>query len=260
MKILQTAERVSQYDKSDNYVFQRSLLAYVEAAKIVSGKVLEIGTGSGYGIEIISSQADQFVTIDKFEPTILSNDKIATDTKIKFMQMTIPPIVGIDDNTFDYVVSFQVIEHIKKDDQYVSEIHRVLKPGGKFIVTTPNIKMSLTRNPWHIREYTVEELNTLLKKEFSNVDKMGVFGNEKIIDYHEKNKASIKKFTRFDIFNLQYNLPRQLLQIPYDIANRMNRRKLLNDNNSLVSGIKMDDFFIGEANDQCLDLFYIATK
>ena len=50
---IQTAERVSQSDVSDNFVFQRSYLAYVEAAKLVSGKVLEIGTGSGYGIELL---------------------------------------------------------------------------------------------------------------------------------------------------------------------------------------------------------------
>ena len=49
-KIL-TAERVSR-DISDNYVFQRSQLAYHEAARRISGDVLEIGTGTGYGIEI----------------------------------------------------------------------------------------------------------------------------------------------------------------------------------------------------------------
>ncbi len=54
MKVLQTAERVSHEDKSDNYVFQRSLLAYLEAAKMVSGDVLEIGAGEGYGIEHIA--------------------------------------------------------------------------------------------------------------------------------------------------------------------------------------------------------------
>ena len=47
MSIIQTAERVSHKELSDNFVFQRSLLAYEEAAKIVSGTVLEIGTGSG---------------------------------------------------------------------------------------------------------------------------------------------------------------------------------------------------------------------
>jgi len=65
MKILNTAERVSKKDESDNYVYQRSLLAYLEAAKIISGRVLEIGTGNGYGIEVIAPLTDQFVTIDK---------------------------------------------------------------------------------------------------------------------------------------------------------------------------------------------------
>lgn len=51
-KIL-TAERVSR-DISDNYVFQRSQLAYHEAARRISGDVLEIGTGTGYGIEIVA--------------------------------------------------------------------------------------------------------------------------------------------------------------------------------------------------------------
>ena len=46
MSLIQTAERVSQKDLSDNFVFQRSILAYYEAAKIVSGNVLEIGTGN----------------------------------------------------------------------------------------------------------------------------------------------------------------------------------------------------------------------
>ena len=43
---VQTAEQVSR-EITDNYVYQRSRLAYVEAAKIVSGRVLEIGTGTG---------------------------------------------------------------------------------------------------------------------------------------------------------------------------------------------------------------------
>lgn len=58
MALIQTAERVSHIDASDNYVFQRSLFAYAEAAKLVHGKVLEIGTGSGYGIEMIASKAE----------------------------------------------------------------------------------------------------------------------------------------------------------------------------------------------------------
>jgi len=261
MSVLQTAERVSDTDESDNFVFQRSLLAYYEAAKTISGCILEVGTGSGYGIELISPKAAQFLTIDKFEnKQVLEKLTDSRFKNVSFLQMTVPPFNGIDDESMDYVISFQVIEHIKKDDLFVSEIHRVLKKGGKFILTTPNKKMSLTRNPWHVREYTVEELESVLKRSFQSVEKKGVFGEAKTMEYYEKNKQSVRKITRFDVFNLQYRLPRFFLQIPYDLLNRMNRKKLLKQNNSLTSGITMEDYSIREANDTCIDLFYIAEK
>ncbi len=254
MKI-QTAERVSHQDASDQYVFQRSLLAYHEAADLISGDVLEIGTGSGYGIDIISSSADRFLTVDKHP---YPSDSLPENTA--FRQMTIPPLSGLEDDSFDYVISFQVIEHIQDDEQFVSEIARVLKPGGAFIVTTPNKKMSITRNPWHIREYTITELEDLLVPHFSSVEKKGVFGNDKIMEYYQKNKESVAKITRFDILNLQYRLPRQILQIPYDLLNRLNRKKLLNENPTLVSTIEMDDYSLESAKEGCFDLFYIAKK
>lgn len=254
---MQTAERVSASDLSDNYVFQRSKLAYIEAAKLISGNVLEIGSGDGYGIEIMAQKAQHFTTVDKFKCEAVDRLQLSNVT---FKQMNVPPFEGLADNTFDFVVSFQVIEHIPNHKLFVQEIARVLKPGGKFIVTTPNKKMSITRNPWHVREYHIHELEALLLKDFAHVDKKGVFGNHKIMEYYENNKASVQRITRFDIFNLQYLLPRQLLQIPYDILNRRNRKKLLNENNSLVASIEMEDYYIDTAKDGCFDLFYIATK
>lgn len=254
---MQTAERVSHTDISDNYVFQRSQLAYYEAKKMVSGHVLEIGSGQGYGINIIANQASRYVAIDKFATEIIQPEDAP---KIEFISMDVPPLTGLEDNSFDFVVSFQVIEHIKKDKALVQEIYRILKPGGKYIVSTPNIKTSLTRNPWHIREYTVGEFEQLLAGPFEKVEKKGVFGNDKIMAYYEENKKGVKKITRFDIFNLQYLLPRQLLQIPYDILNRRNRKKILTSNNDLVANIVMDDYYIAEADDACFDLFYIAEK
>ena len=251
---IQTAERVSGSDVSDNYVFQRSLLAYIEAAKLISGKVLEIGTGSGYGIEIISPVADEFVTVDKFETSAL--EKIKGHDNVKFIQMNIPPLVGLEDNSFDFAISFQVIEHIKKDHDFIKEIHRVLKPGGKFIVTTPNKTMSISRNPWHIREYKIEELTSMLGKYYSSVDSKGVFGNETVMKYYEQNKTSVNKTMRFDIFNFQWWGPRWMLQVPYDYLNRRNRNKLTDAG----AHIQLEDYLIDDAKEGCFDLFYVATK
>lgn len=256
---MQTAERVSHRDMSDNYVYQRSILAYLETAKLISGYVLEIGTGSGYGINVVSPMAEKFVTIDKFaDPKV--KEENAHLTNVEYVQMTIPPLAGIADNSFDFVISFQVIEHIKNDKAYVSEIHRVLKPGGKFIVTTPNKPMSLSRNPWHIREYTINELKNLLLKNFKAVVTNGTYGNQKVMEYYNKNKEAVQRIMKFDILNLQYLLPRQLLQIPFDILNRRNRRNMLTADNTLVASIRHTDFFVAPAKDDCLDLFFIAEK
>jgi SAM-dependent methyltransferase len=254
---MQTAERVSAQDLSDNYVFQRSVLAYVEAAKLVQGKVLEVGYGEGYGVKHLAGKAESYLGIDKY-PSPAHEKEFPSNVKVQIMN--VPPLTGIADNSLDFVVSFQVIEHIDNDELYVKEIARVLKPGGKYIVTTPNIKMSITRNPWHVREYTISELKTLLGKHFTSVQANGVFGRAKVMDYYNKNKASVQKITRFDIFNLQYRLPRWMLQIPYDFMNRRNRKKLLQQNNTLVSDITMEDYYVAEAKDECFDLFYIATK
>lgn len=254
MAKIHTAERVSNRDASDNYVFQRSILAYYKAAELVSGDVLEIGTGMGYGVEVVAPAADKYVTIDK---SCAYNVEMPANAE--FRQMTVPPL-DFADESFDYVISFQVIEHIKNDKEFVAEVSRVLRKGGKFIVSTPNAPMSLTRNPWHVREYTSEELKELLSKEFSQIDMMGVSGNEKIMEYYEANRRGVERITRFDILDLQHRLPRWMLQIPYDILNRLNRRRLLDQNNELTSSITMDDYSIEAVTEECFDLYFIAQK
>lgn len=251
---INTAERVSR-EMSDNFVFQRSLLAYHAAAQRIGGDVLEIGTGAGYGIEVVAPHARSFITVDKFAPAA----ELARHPHVEFHQAVVPPL-AFAANSFDFVISFQVIEHVKQDIELVREVKRVLKPGGKFIVTTPNAPMSLTRNPWHVREYTAEQLRRLLAARFSEIETLGVFGNEKVMDYYAENRRGVERITRFDILDLQHRLPRWMLQIPYDILNRMNRRKLLRENTELTTSIRMDDYRIEPVGDGCFDLFYIAVK
>ena len=255
MANIATAERVS-LEKSDNYVFQRSVLAYHHAAELVEGDILEIGTGSGYGVEVIAPKATRYITVDKQlpqNPLQLEN--------VEYYDMEVPPI-EFENCSFDAVVSFQVIEHIEDDMTFVREVARVLRPGGKFVVSTPNAPMSITRNPWHVREYKANELYNLLGCYFSNVELYGVVGNEKIMEYYRKNCQSVRKITRFDILDLQHRLPRKLLQIPYDLLNRLNRRSLHKKNTSLTDSIVMDDYSIVpyEAGMECFDLFAVATK
>ena len=258
MGILQTAERSSHLDPSENVIYQRHLIAYKEAAKFISGTVLEVGSGEGYGIMELAPKADHYIAVDKYNTEI--SDELKLENNITFIQTEVPPLKGIEDNSVDFVVTFQVIEHIEDDKMFLQEIYRVLKPGGKVILTTPNIIMSLTRNPWHTREYTPEQMGKVLKGTFDNYELKGVFGNEKVMRYYNKNRESVHRITRFDILNLQHWLPRWLLQIPYDILNRFNRHSLQDNNEGIVNSIIYTDYSISNSNTECLDHFCIATK
>lgn len=254
MAKINTAERVSE-EASDNFVFQRSLLAYHAAAERIAGDALEIGTGSGYGIRVIAPHTRRFVTVDKHVPA----PELLRLPNVEFRQAVVPPL-DFPDEHFDCVISFQVIEHIRRDLDFVREVYRVLRPGGRFILTTPNAPMSLTRNPWHVREYMPEQLQTLLGRKFSSVEPLGIFGNDKVMDYYEANRRSVRRIARLDFLDLQHRLPRWMLRLPYDLLNRLNRRRLLQENTPLTTSIRMDDYRLGPVGGNCFDLFYIATK
>ena len=255
---MQTAERSSHLDPSENVIFQRHMIAYKEASKFISGTVLEIGCGEGYGISELVKFSEKYIGVDKFDTFI--SEEIKKNNDIVFHKMEIPPLLNIEANSIDFVVTFQVIEHIQDDHYFLKEIFRVLKPGGKLLLTTPNKLMSLSRNPWHIREYTPFEMKDILSKYFAKTQVNGVYGNDLVMEYYKKNKESVKKITRFDIFNFQYILPRWILQVPYDILNRFNRKKLKSDNENVVSLVKVDDYSILDSTENCLDYFCIATK
>lgn len=253
-----TTEIASDKLASDNPIHQRLLKAYYLAMPFVKGDLLELGCGEGRGVELLGPLSSSYLALDKIDEVIQRLQAAYPD--VNFKQAVFPPFSDLADNSFDTIVSFQVIEHVKQDADFLKEIKRVLRPGGTAVLTTPNIKKTLTRNPWHIREYTAPELTELAKQFFDDVEMKGVSGNEKVWAYYTENKKSVEKITRFDIFNLQYRLPAAMLRVPYDILNRMNRNKLNDANNSLVSDITHEDYLLAENAEEALDLFLIVRK
>lgn len=253
-----TTEITSEEIVSDNPIHQRLFKAYVVSKDYVSGDILEVGCGEGRGVATLIEYSKSFTAVDKIEEVIDHLQKKFPQGK--FISMNIPPLSGLSDNTYDSIVSFQVIEHIENDRLFLQEIHRVLKPGGIALLTTPNRKMSLSRNPWHIREYLGEELATLAKEIFKHVEMKGITGNEKVMSYYEQNRKSVNRITRFDIFNLQHRLPASLLRLPYEVLNRWNRNKLQSGDHRLVMDIKHSDYIVVDDATDALDLLLIVRK
>jgi len=253
-----TTEIASDKLVSDNPIHQRLLKAYIAAKPFISGNLLEVGCGEGRGVEQLLPLAASYVGLDKIGEIIEMLQKRFPG--VDFRQAVIPPFVGFEANSFDTIVSFQVIEHIPDDKLFLQEIYRMLKPGGKAIISTPNITHTLSRNPWHEREYTPQELIDLAAGIFDSVQANGIGGNEKVWTYHEANRKSVQKIMRFDIFDLQHKLPASILRMPYEILNRMNRNKLHKEQGKTVVDISHEDYLVVEDPMKGLDLFYVLGK
>lgn len=256
-----TTEITSDTTVFENPIHQRLYFPYIEIKSLLHkpvDKLLEIGCGEGRGYNELQSYCNSYTGIDK-NKTILK--KLSEKySKATFIPSSVPPLTSIANNEFDVVVSFQVIEHIKKDRFFLEEIKRVLKPGGIAFLTTPNRKKTLTRNPWHIREYIANELRTLTQSIFNTVTMKGIHGNAKVMNYYESNKKSVQKITRWDFLKLQYRLPAFLLRIPYELLNKLNRKKLDQKNHALVAGITHKDYYLSDDVEGALDFLVIVKK
>lgn len=253
-----TTEITSAEIVSDNPVHQRLYFPYEEAAKVISGKVLELGCGWGRGVEKLISASEHYTGLDKNEGLIKALQEKYPEHY--FNTADFPDLSEFEDNTFDFVVTFQVIEHIQDDHKFLKEANRVLKKDGKIILTTVNKTYSLSRNPWHIREYHTKELRDLMAKYFKTVDTMGVGGNDKVWEYYEENKVSVNKTMKWDVLNLQHRLPAWMLRAPYEFMNRRNREKLMNVTGGLAAEINWDDHFLCVEPDKCIDFYFVGTK
>jgi SAM-dependent methyltransferase len=77
----------------------------------------------------------------------------------------------------DYVIAVELIEHLEFDQDFIREVVRVLRPGGIFVCTTPRKLPNgpPVRDPYHVREYTADELAALLSAFFEDVEILGLY-------------------------------------------------------------------------------------
>jgi ubiquinone/menaquinone biosynthesis C-methylase UbiE len=118
--------------------FARRLAMIVEHVDLKDKKILDVGCGKGVWLnQFANFTAPENVYGTDIDPELIS-DIPETVSKKENLQVSPAEQLPFADNTFDVVFSNEVLEHVVDDKQAVSEAIRVLKPGGKFIIFTPN--------------------------------------------------------------------------------------------------------------------------
>jgi ubiquinone/menaquinone biosynthesis C-methylase UbiE len=228
--------------------------------------ILDAGGGEGYGATIISKKAKKVIALDVDEVAVEHGKEKYGSDKIEFVSYDGQKL-PFEDGTFDGASSIHVIEHIAADDNYVSEVHRALKEGARFIVSTPNKKHRLKegQKPWnrfHTQEYNTIELQSLLEKHFSKVEMWGIFGNPQITKIEIERLLQVQKIVAADRFNLARLIPESLKPKVISIAKKIIKNEQDSyDHGNFQDKYSMDDYHLEDQDvDECLDFFAIAEK
>ena len=151
---------------------------YSLVAPTVRGKrVLDVGSGEGYGTATLASQAAATVGVDIDAAAIAhAQEAHARVANLEYLKVEPGPL-PFDDDEFDCVVCFEVIEHLSEPQNLLPELARVLKADGTLFISTPNKHLySDVReyvNEYHLREFYMDEFRDFLKSEFRSVTFFG---------------------------------------------------------------------------------------
>lgn len=176
-----TGERVVPEESRSGFArvnLVRHEVAHLYAIRRLRGsrRVLDVGCGTGYGSAMVAARVGEVVGIDSSEEAVARAKAKHQLDNVEFVAMPATEL-RFPDGSFDAAYSIQVIEHIEDVELHLSEVGRVLRPGGKFVVATPN---RLTYSPdglhnaFHVREYAADELEDLLASFFPEVEITGL--------------------------------------------------------------------------------------
>jgi SAM-dependent methyltransferase len=155
-----------------------NLSAYSWALQCLSSsrkaKVLDAACGAGFGSYAIGEDAEWAVGVDLSAPTVAEAGRSYRRPNLSFAAMDCGAL-GFLQASFDAVLSFETIEHVADDHGYLEEISRVLRPDGTLLLSTPRAPYpgAVPENPYHVREYTWDQLEELLAPHFRSIARYG---------------------------------------------------------------------------------------
>jgi 2-polyprenyl-3-methyl-5-hydroxy-6-metoxy-1,4-benzoquinol methylase len=138
-------------------------------------EVLDAACGLGYGSYVMAqlTRCAGVLGMDGSDYAIAYAEKnfTAVDPRLTFRRGYLPnDLADLADESFDVIVSFETLEHIEDPAGLLAEFSRLLKPGGRVIVSVPNDWSDETGkdpNPHHLHVYTLDSLRQQFSSFFS---------------------------------------------------------------------------------------------
>ncbi len=143
----------------------------------IEGKrVLDIACGTGYGIGLLQTTAAFVWGVDVDPEAARQAISECSDNSSVLLGNGLG--LPFADGSFDVITSFETIEHLDERVGFLSELERVLIDDGVLLLSTPNAKYTQPTNgkptnPFHIHEYTPEELREEVERSFSIEAQLG---------------------------------------------------------------------------------------
>ncbi|WP_202080174.1 class I SAM-dependent methyltransferase [Caldalkalibacillus salinus] len=168
-----TGERViPEMMKPTNGMLLEHIARYYFAAPYTKGRVLDYACGVGYGIHMVArlrrKETHELIGIDIDEDTIAYAQKQYYNPKINYLRHdVVDPDLPQQLGLFDTILSFETIEHVSEEEQFMHNIKQMLKPGGTLILSTPfgQGRGKPTNAPYHVHQLTEKEFKGLFAEE-----------------------------------------------------------------------------------------------
>lgn len=172
-----TGERCVPWAPDIQVVYEH-LHRYMWAAPLLAGRrVLDLGSGEGFGAAILAGSASEVIGIDIDERTVEHSSLNYAGPNLQFQLGTALDLSAHEDGSFGAVVAFEVIEHVLEQERVLAEIARVLTDDGILVISTPDRRAyseaTGNENPFHARELAQEEFLGLLGTEFAHTATWG---------------------------------------------------------------------------------------
>jgi len=121
-------------------------------------RVLDIASGKGYGGNMMADVAASVTCADLDDWKLEEGRTRFARTNLAFVHEDIMK-TSFAGGSFDVVTSMETIEHVDDVSGCLAELHRVLKPGGRAILSTPQSGLGhIPLTPSHVHEFSLEEL------------------------------------------------------------------------------------------------------